>query len=348
MNKKQDTSIAQGEKSKVEAQGPLLSDLEIGSEFVGFYLARNVRLGDYKDASRGQYACLQLRDYSATIPARIWENGKQAAEQIKSGAVIKVDGIVSSYNDIPQVQIRCFRLAREGEFDPARLMAYTHRDMERMWSEIAAAIDSIQDPHLAALLAHFFQDQEFVDRFKEAPAAKVVHHAYFAGLMEHCYELLRLGAELLELYPEINRDLLIAGILLHDLGKLEEYECEYDVEITDAGRLLGHVVLSARMASAAIARIEGFPQQKALEVLHMIVSHHGRYEWGAPRRPKSLEAMALHLLDNLDAQVNRYKQLIGPLRENGKTWTQYDRMLGRMLYAGEAMGLSVEENGMVE
>jgi len=317
--------------------GPLISEMRAGEEFIGIYLPRNISVGDFKDKTRGQYVSLQLRDRSGTIAARIWEDGQEAAEEIKVGDPIKIDGVVEIFRENPQVRIRRFRVAREDEINPERLLATTHRNPDLMWGKILAAIENTSTPY-----------EEIASRFKEIPAAKVVHHSYNGGLLEHCFELLVLSETLMQLYPEIDRDMLTTGILLHDIGKLEEYEYEYDVDVTDAGRLIGHVVLSERMVSEAIEQTPGFPPKKAMELIHMIISHHGRFEWGAPRRPKSLEAMALHLLDNLDAQVNRFKLLVSPLRESGKTWTQYDRMLGRVIYAGEENGLTVEENGFAD
>lgn len=329
-------------------QGPLLAELEAGQEFIGFYLARNPRLDPFRDPTKGKYMRLQLRDCTGTIQARIWEGAEEAAGVIKEGAPIKVAGIVEVYNGQPQVQIARYRAARSGEFDPSRLLAATSRDEEAMWGMVMEAARRVSDPHLAALLRRFFLDTDVAARFIEMPAARVVHHAYRGGLLEHCYELLCLAEPLLELYPEIDRDLLVTGILLHDIGKLEEYAYEYDVDVTVPGKLIGHVVLSERAVSAAIRAIEAFPPRREVEVLHLILAHHGRHEWGSPRRPKSLEAAALHYLDNLDAQVNRFNQLIRPARENGQSFTQYDRLLGRVLYAGEEQGLSVEENGFVE
>ena len=291
---------------------------------------------------------LQLRDRSGAIQARIWEGAEEAAGVVKEGLPIKVAGVVELYNGQPQVQIVRYRTARSGEFDPSRLLAATSRDEEAMWRAVMEAVRGVRDPHLAALLRRFFHDTDWVARFIEMPAARVVHHAYRGSLLEHCYELLRLAEPLLELYPEIDRDLLVTGILLHDIGKLEEYAFDYDISVTDAGKLIGHVVISERMVSRAIRSIEGFPQKREHELLHLIISHHGRYEWGAARRPKSLEAIALHHLDNLDAQVNRFNLLLEAARLSGKSWTDYDRMLGRMLYAGDPNGLALEENGCVE
>ena len=140
----------------------------------------------------------------------------------------------------------------------------------------------------------------------------------------------------------------MAGILLHDIGKLDEFNWEMDIEYTDRGRLVGHVVLSSELVAKAIMRIEEFPEEQAMQLQHLILAHHGRYEFGSPRRPKSLEAIALHHLENLDAQVNRFATLIEQARKVGRDWTNYDTMLGRSLYAGDEDNLSIEESGWTE
>lgn len=331
-----------------EEKGPWVSKLEPGVEFIGFYVARNPRLDPFRDSAKGKYMRLQLVDRSGSVQARIWEEAEQAAQQIADGTPIKVDGLAELYNEELQVQIRRFRPARNGEVRREDMVSRSKRDPEEMWLVVQQAIHDVNDPHLAALLRHFYSSIPIAARLLEAPAARVIHHSYMSGLLEHCYELLVLARPLLDLYPEIDRDLLVTGILLHDIGKLEEYAFDYDISVTDAGKLIGHVVLSESMISAAIRTIAGFPQNRAHELLHLIISHHGRYEWGAARRPKSLEAIALHHLDNLDAQVNRFNLLLEAARKNGKSWTDYDRMLGRMLYAGDQNGLALEENGYTE
>jgi 3'-5' exoribonuclease len=331
-----------------EEKGPSISELEPGVEFIGFYVARNPRLDPFRDPAKGKYMRLQLVDRSGSVQARIWEEAEQAAEQIADGTPIKVDGLAELYNEGLQVQIRRVRPARNGEVRREDMVSTSKRDPEEMWLTVQQAIHAVKDPHLAALLCQFYTSIPIAARFLEVPAARVVHHSYMSGLLEHCYELLVLARPLLDLYPEIDRDLLVAGIILHDIGKLEEYAFDYDISVTDAGKLIGHVVLSESMVSAAIRTIDGFPQKRAHEILHLIISHHGRYEWGAARRPKSLEAIALHHLDNLDAQVNRFNLLLEAARQDGKSWTDYDRLLGRMLYAGDQNGLALEENGYVE
>ncbi len=332
----------------VSEKGPLVVDIKPGDSFIGIYIARNPRLNPYRDPSKGNYMRLILVDRTGSVQARIWEDADLADQEIADGTPIKVDGIAEQYNEELQVHIRRFRRAKEGEFSLSDLVRSTSRDVEKMWQVIRSAIDSVKDPYIDALLRYFFDDVDFAARFIELPAARLIHHAHMSGLLEHCFELLYLGKTLTLLYPEIEKDLLIAGILLHDIGKLEEYELGYDIGITNEGKLVGHVVLSERFVSKAIRAIDGFPKNRELDILHLILSHHGRYEWGATRRPKSLEAIALHHLDNLDAQVNRFNQLLETARAKDQTWTDYDRFLGRMLYAGEHHGLMVEENGFLD
>jgi 3'-5' exoribonuclease len=166
--------------------------------------------------------------------------------------------------------------------------------------------------------------------------------------LEHTVEAVTLCKALLEVYPQIDRDLLLTGALLHDLGKVDEFEYETDIAYSDEGRLLGHVVMSERMVAEAMAAISDFPQDLALRLQHMILSHHGRYEWGSPRRPQTLEAVALHHVENLDVQVNRFHRILAGRRDLDQPWTAYDTLLGRHLYAGRGDGLSVEEEGQAE
>ena len=331
-----------------EEKGPWVSELEPGHEFIGFYVARNPRLDPFRDPTKGKYMRLQLVDRSGAVQARIWDDAERAFEQILDGIPLKIDGLIELYNEELQVQIRRFRPARSGEVRREEMVNTSGRDAEMMWTTVQEAIRQVKDHHLRALLRYFYDSLPIAARLLEVPAARVIHHSYMRGLLEHSYELLMLATPLLALYPEIDRDLLVTGILLHDIGKLEEYDFDYDISVTDAGKLIGHVILSERMVSRAIRSIEGFPEKREQQLLHLVISHHGRYEWGAARRPKSLEAIALHHLDNLDAQVNRFNLLLATARENGKTWTDYDRMLGRMLYAGNQNGLGLEENGYLE
>jgi len=328
--------------SKVESvktdKGPFVTDLQEGMEFIGYYISRNPRLDPFRDPSRGKYLRMQLVDRTGFIEARMWEECEGIFDEINGGGPVKVGGVVESFREDMQVNIRRMRSAGEEEIEIEDMMRTTERDFDEMWEIVLEAINNIQDPHLSSLVGHFYADSEWIARFMEAPSARRVHHAYFGGFLEHTYELLMLARPLMTLYPEIDRDLLVVGILLHDIGKMEELSWGFDTDYTDAGRLLGHIVLGERAISQAIDKIEEFPKERTLEVLHLVISHHGRNEWGSPRRPKTMEAVALHYLDNLDAQVNRFKLLIEVARASGESWTGYDRMLRRSLYSGNGSG----------
>jgi 3'-5' exoribonuclease len=241
---------------------------------------------------------------------------------------------VEEYLGRTQVIVQRLRKAAEGEFDLADFQRSTPKDIGQMQAGIRAMVGHVQEPHLAALLRHFFDDDEFMATFSAAPASRRVHHAYLGGLLEHTYEVMLICEDLLGIYPELDGDLLLAGALLRDIGKTLEYSWQADLEMTDAGRLVGHVVLGDEMVARAIGAMPDFPQELSLRLRHLLASHHGRYEWGSPRRPATLEAIALHQVEELTAQVSRFEALLAERREPGAAWTEYDRLLGRQLYAG--------------
>jgi 3'-5' exoribonuclease len=329
-------------------KGPWLSEIEEGQTFVGFYLLRNPSLVPFKDPSRGQYLRLLLADRSGVIEARVWENAEETFSSLEGHHIIKVEAQAERFRDQLQARIIRLRPAEEGEVDLSDLRPVTQRNIDEMNAVLDQAIASIENHYLKTVVEHFYQDDDFRATIQEAPAATRVHHAFIGGLLEHTYEVLLLAESLIQLYPQINRDMLIAGILLHDIGKCSEFTWEMDIEYTDRGKLIGHVVIGSEMVASAIEKIPDFPDPLALQLQHLILAHHGRYEFGSPRRPKTLEAIALHHLENLDAQVNRFASLIEEARKLGRDWTTYDTMLGRSLYASHDEGLSIEEYGWTD
>jgi 3'-5' exoribonuclease len=326
-----------------QASGPAIADLPEGTTFTGFYLAQDLELSPFSDPARGSYLRLRLRDQTGAIEARLWEDAENAFQEIAPAAVIKIQGVIERYQGRKQVKILRWRMARpEDGFQADDFLPSTTRDRDQMLASISQAIDAIRDAHLQSLLRSFYDDPQFVDRLREAPAAARIHHAYMGGLLEHIYEVLSLAEALCQLYPQIDHDLLVAGILLHDIGKLEEYEWGLGTTHTDEGRLIGHIALGLERLSRAIASIPDFPPALSLALRHMLLAHHGEKQFGSPVRPKTLEAIALHHLENLDAQVNRFAGLIEQARRAGESWTPYDRRLDRSLYAGEA---ETEEEG---
>ena len=335
-------------------------DLKEGDKVLSFFLVKHKQLEYFRDRTKGQFLTLTLSDKTGEVLARVWEQAPELAETFEEGDVLKVLGEVEEYLDRLQVIIEKLRPAKEGEYELEDFLPHTERDIEEMLTMVRQTIASVENPHLRALLDQFFADEEFVTAFSRAPAARRIHHAYLGGLLEHTVEVIVLCQTVLTLYPQIHRDLLMTGALLHDVGKTKEFTYQRDIDYSDEGRLLGHVVLSDRMINERLAEIPDFPPELALRLRHLVVSHHGRYEWGSPRRPKTLEACALHYIENLDAQVNRFAQIIAARRDKAKPWTEYDSLLKRYLYAGppfippnsggERGGeeLAIEEAGFLE
>jgi len=328
-------------------KGPFLRQLAPDERFIGFYLLRRMQLEPFRDAARGYFLTLILGDRSGQMLARVWENAEELYHQLTQGDVVKVDGEVETYLERTQIRVLRVRMASRGEYDIRDMLPASQRSPEEMQAELQFFIEEISDQHLAALVNSIYSDDHFYRLFIQAPAARRIHHAYIHGLLEHTLELLKMANTLLEIYPQVNADLLVAGILLHDVGKVREFSWELDIDYTTEGRLLGHVVMGDEIVSQAIAAIPDFPAELALSLRHMLLAHHGRYEWGSPRRPKTLEAIVLHHLENLSAQVNRFKLLLEN-RPAGQEWTEYDRLLGRQLYAGDDDSLNIEERSFEE
>lgn len=322
-------------------------DLRPGKRVLGFFLVRHKQLEPFRDRTRGEFLTLVLADRTGEILARVWEEAPTLAETFECGQVVKVKGEVEEYLGRWQVIIEKLRPAKPDEYDLADMLPTAERNVDEMVAALKATVEEIAEPHLKALANHFFGDDDFIARFSRAPAARRIHHAYLGGLLEHTFEVVTLCKSLLELYPQIHRDLLLTGALVHDVGKVAEFEYATDIEYSDEGRLVGHIVISYQMVNEAIAEIPDFPPDLVLRLRHMILSHHGRYEWGSPRRPKTLEAVALHYVENLDAQVNRFHRILASRRDLSKPWTEYDTLLGRQLYAGRD-GLAIEEEGPAE
>jgi 3'-5' exoribonuclease len=327
-------------------KGPFVRVLKPGERITGFYLVRHKQLESFRDRARGQFLTLSLADRTGVVLARVWEGAPDLADTFEQGDIVKVQGDVESYLDRPQIIIQRLRPAQPGEYDLRDFQPATEKNRDELIAIIRRAIEQIANPHLNALVRHFYDNPDFIQRFTTAPAARRVHHAYLSGLLEHTAEVLTLCEAVVTLYPQINADLLRAGALLHDIGKVREYDWQGDIEYTDAGQLIGHINLADEMITAAIVELGDFPEELIWRVRHMILSHHGRYEWGSPRRPQTLEALALHQIEELSAQVNRFYSLLLN-RPAGEPWTQYDRLLGRSLYAGQG-DLEVDERSREE
>jgi 3'-5' exoribonuclease len=327
-------------------KGSFVGDLRPGDRVTGFFLVRQKQLEPFRDKSKGEFLTLTLADRTGQILARVWEGAPALAETFAQDDIVKVSADVNEFRGRPQLIIQRLRRAAEDEVDLSDFVAATTRDTDAMLAEAKSAVDSLHNPHLAALVREFFDDPDFAAALAQAPASRRLHHAYLGGWLEHLSQMLALGQTVTSLHPEVDRELLLAGTLLLSVGKLREYTWTRDIDYTDAGQLLGQVVLGDETVAAAIARRPDFPPELALRLRHMLVGHRGRYEWGAPRPPMTLEAIALHQIDSLNTQVSRFRDLLTARREPGQPWTGFDRLLGRQLYAGaDEDGEAIDEPG---
>lgn len=280
----------------------------------------------------GKYLHLILGDASGQVTARLWDATVEALETCPVGTPLFVRGTTQRYQEELQVKIQTLRPAKPGEYKDDELQPLRRKDPETQREVLNGWVEAVQQPHLASLLESFFADPTFLGPFLRAPAALRIHHAYNGGLLDHTLAVLRLLEATMADHLGMDRDLLVAGALLHDVGKVETYLPQGLIfRISDAGRLLDHIILGERLVMTHLEKIPGFPPELALHLDHLILSHHGTRENGSPVLPMTPEAIALHHADNLDAQVQRFQELAGQTPP-GERWTAYQATLGRSLF----------------
>ena len=315
-----------------------IKDLKTKQRVRSFFVAKHKQLEYFRDKSKGRFLTIVLADRSGRILARVWENGPQVYEQFEENDVIAVDGRVEEYMGRPQVIVRRLRPARPEDegvfFSEDDFVPQTEKDVNTLWLTVIAAAEEMTNPHLKALVQGILADEELAGGIQAAPATKAMHHSYRGGLLEHIVEMLALARCLISLYPSLEQDLLTAGIILHDLGSVEGARYERDIDYSDAGRLVGHVVLGDRIVSERVRGMAEFPPDLALRLSHMILSHHGETEHGAVREPQTLEASALYLLNKLSAELHHVQQVFEGQWDVTKPWTEFDRVMGRSFFRG--------------
>jgi 3'-5' exoribonuclease len=269
---------------------------------VAFFAVTSKQLRSRKDG--GQYLAATLSDRTGQIESRMWDNFTEVAAGFEQGDVVKVRAEVCRFNGRFQLNLEKLRRATPDEFELADFVPQTRKNVEEMWSALVRSVDSFSDFWLQALVRSFLDDPEIAAALREAPAAKSLHHAWLGGLLEHVVSL----AGICELaachYPEINRDLLLTGAILHDIGKLEELRWGIGFDYTLEGQLVGHITMGIAMIEKKLALLPGFPPALRMLVEHMVLSHHGKLEFGSPKLPMIPEAVLLHYLDDLDAKMH--------------------------------------------
>ncbi len=290
------------------------------------------KLQESRDGNK--FLLLTLSDKSGEIRAIDWFNAAENDSNLKINSIVKVHGRIFMYMDKLQINIDINRDAlivlKDDEYDPELFILTTKKDINKMWMEFNDLTDEMKNQPLKELLKIPFNDQKFIQEFIKAPAAIIVHHAYRGGLLEHTLGVMKLSKSIAELYPSADKDLLITGAAIHDVGKVYEYRIEpYGIERTTEGELIGHIVLGTKMLNDWAKKVSNLSKKDLYHLTHMILSHHGELEWGSPTVPKTLEAMILHHADDLDSKIGQ----INSLREkHGKAeWSDYDRYLGRKM-----------------
>jgi 3'-5' exoribonuclease len=296
----------------------------VGQEVLGFYLVAEKEL---REGKGGHYLRLRLQDKSGSINGNIWSNAQQEAQNFDEGDIIKIKAMVTSYKGQTQLSIQKTRFADNSEYQIEDFLNRSKRDPDELAETLFKFIDSVTNPHLNALLKSIFEDKEFFTKFIAAPAAKSWHHNYIHGLIEHIVSVAGLCEFLAQRYP-VDHDLMISGAILHDVAKVMEYSNETKIDFTDIGRLIGHLSLSDQLICEKAKGINGFPPELLLNLRHLILAHHGEYEKASVRLPQTLEALVLHLADNLDAQTVGVMQLIESAPDNAE-WTEFDKLNSR-------------------
>lgn len=281
------------------------------------------------------YLTVKLKDKTGEIESKVWENAIELDKIFKKGDIIFIEGRAASYKNSVQISISTVRKIAWEEINPADYLPAVKADVGEMFTALLGYVEKVNDPFLKDLLNGFFQDEETASLFQRAPAAKGFHHIYLGGLLEHTLSVVRLLEKVSAHYPALDRDMLITGGILHDIGKIYEFSYSSLIDYSDEGRLIGHIVMGVEMINKKIANINNFPQQLALELRHIILSHHGEFEFGSPKRPKTLEALVVHYIDDLDAKFNAFQTFMDNSSDLDSGWTVYNRFLERFLYKGK-------------
>ncbi len=319
-----------------------IKDIDVANRINDLFLVTDKTLAVSQKGS--PYLSVRLRDKTGNIEARVWENAEELNKLFQTGDVIEVRARAVSFRNTIQLAITHIRKIDDREIEPADYSPATVYDIDDMFRIILEFVEKIASPHLRTLLQAIFNDDEIVYAFKRAPAAKGMHHSYIGGLLEHTLSVTRLLDAAADHYANINRDLLLTGGILHDIGKIYELSFQKIIDYTDQGRLVGHIVLGVELVNKKIAGIEGFPEQLALELRHILLSHHGVLEYGSPKRPKTLEALLVNTIDDMDAKVNAFQGFIDSSNDDESSWTPYHRLFERFIYKSADKG-DLPDNG---
>jgi len=310
-----------------------INTLAVGNIVDDIFALSKKSLAQKKDGNN--FLNVTLTDKTGNIKGVVWDNVDEISANVKTGDFVHVEGNISEYNGNLQLVIKKMALCPD-EFspNPSDFIPRTPRNTDAMFDRLVKMVNNfIKDKYLKQLLEAFWNDREFVRKFKDAPAAKKMHHNYIGGLLEHTLSMASLVEKITGHYSGIDMELLMAGAIFHDIGKIREFDYSSIIDYSDEGRLLSHIVIGCQMIDEKIREIKDFPEEKALLLRHMIISHHGAREFGSPELPKTIEAVLLNYIDEIDAKVNGIRDFMSKEDSNGH-WTPYHNVLGRHFYKG--------------
>jgi 3'-5' exoribonuclease len=306
-----------------------VSDLQDGQAVTSLFL---VGVKEIRTSQRSGKSWLELalRDRTGSIPAKMWDNFEALAKTFEADDVVRIRGRVKLYNGQKEMTLEQIVPAAVCDYDLADFLAHTKYDVEKLYGDLSAAVAAVKNPWIKRLLETVVSDPAIVPKLKRAPAAMSMHHAFVGGLLEHTVSLIGLGHVVSAHYPELDFDILLAGIVLHDIGKIDELSYERATSYTTAGRLLGHITIGTLLMREKIKAIAGFPEPLAILVEHLILSHHGTYEFGSPSLPQTREAIALHFLDDMDSKMAAMRTTLEGA-SGDEEWTERNPALHRAL-----------------
>lgn len=314
-------------------RSPYVEELRnwIDKEIDGIYKIKSKKLQEAKDGKK--FLLLTLEDRTGSVRAVDWYNAEANDEKLQVGHVVNVRGKVVYFEERVQINVLneqdAIKKLSENEYDIERFVR-SAENVEEMYKSVLRLIDTIRDEDYKTILQRFFvEDKNFVEMFKSSPAGMRIHHAYKGGLLEHSLSVAKLVDSVCRIYNQLDRDLLVTGALLHDIGKVKEYAVNSNgIEVTTEGELVGHIVIGVEMLAQ---KARGISYEKFLKLKHLIASHHGEFEWGSPVLPKTPEALVLHFIENMDSKINRVMQIIDK-EDKEKDWSEYDSNLSRRFF----------------
>jgi len=323
-----------------------IKSLSDGVQVEEVYVAQEKQLRANRNGNF--YLQVELRDRTGTIAARQWNAGESHFRSFDNGDFLKVHGKVQLFQGTLQMIVNSFEKIPADRVDLSEFLPHTEQDISKLFEKVRNHLRSQKNPHLKALAESFLMDEALMQDFCRVPAGIRHHHAYLGGLVEHVAGLLEAWDRLAPLYPSVDRDILITGIFLHDIGKIRELICDKTLSYSDEGQLVGHIVQGVEILNEKVAVVpqltgEPFPVELHWKLKHLILSHHGTLEFGSPKVPMTLEAIALHHLDNFDAKIHAFQK---ELEEAGKDarWTPFNNLLGRKLFKGAVDSNNSQQN----